>query len=173
MEFKLEQALEILERTPTVIALFLKNIDSNWVNSNEGNDSWSPYDIVGHYIHGEKTDWIPRMNIILHDDDKHFIPFDRFAQFNDSEGKTISELLDEFKKLREKNIQSLKAAALTENHLSQKGIHPQFGEVSLRELLAAWVVHDLAHINQVARVMAKQYKEAIGPWKAYMNIVNR
>jgi len=173
MEFKIQEALPILERTPQVVSLLLKNLPDGWIYQNEGGDTWTAFDIVGHYIHGEKTDWIPRMNIILCESDKRFVPFDRFAQFRESEGKTISQLLDEFAALRKENINKLKAVKLDEETLNKKGIHPQFGEVSLKELLSSWVVHDLTHINQITRVMARQYDEAVGPWKAYMGILNR
>ena len=174
MKFDIDKAMPILERTPTIVALLLKNLDHDWIYNNEGQDTWSPFDVVGHYIHGEKTDWIPRLNIILGDqDDKRFVPFDRFAQFNDSKGKSLDELLEEFSRLRSENLEKLKQVKLDEATLSKKGIHPAFGEVTLEELLSSWVVHDLGHINQITRVLAKQYKEAVGPWTAYMGILNR
>jgi hypothetical protein len=173
MNFNLQQALPILERTPSVVATLLKGLAEDWIYSNEGTDTWSPYDVIGHYIHGEKTDWIPRMNIILSDEaDKRFVPFDRFAQFKDSEGKTLDELLNEFAALRAQNINKLKAIMPSEELLNKKGIHPAFGEVTLEQLLASWVVHDLGHISQIVRTMAKQYKDAVGPWTAYMGILN-
>jgi len=173
MEFKIDDALPILERTPHVVSLLLRNLPEGWIYQNEGGETWTAYDVVGHYIHGEKTDWIPRMQIILGDGDKHFVPFDRFAQFRDSKGKTLEQLLDEFASLRKQNIQQLKSIELTGQVLNRKGIHPQFGEVTFKELLSSWVVHDLTHINQITRVMAKQYTEAVGPWKAYMSILNK
>ncbi len=173
MQFNLQKSIQILERTPTVIEKLLDGIDNDWINNNEGPDTWSPYDIVGHLIHGEKTDWIPRMELILSDNpDKHFISFDRFAQFRESKGKTIKQLLSEFSDLRKEGIQQLKAANLTEALLDKKGIHPEFGEVSLRKLLAAWVVHDLGHIHQMARVMAKQYNEEVGLWTKYLTVLH-
>ena len=157
-----------------IVALLLKDLDNDWIYSNEGQDTWSPFDVVGHYIHGEKTDWIPRLNIILGEqDDKRFVPFDRFAQFRDSKGKNLDELLEEFARLRSENLEKLRKVKLDEATLSKKGIHPAFGEVTLEELLSSWVVHDLGHINQITRVLAKQYKEAVGPWTAYMGILNR
>jgi len=173
MEFKIDDALPILERTPHVVSLLLRNLPEGWIYQNEGGETWTAYDVIGHYIHGEKTDWIPRMQIILGDGDKHFVPFDRFAQFRDSKGKTLEQLLDEFASLRKQNIQQLKLIELTGQVLNRKGIHPQFGEVTFKELLSSWVVHDLTHINQITRVMAKQYTEAVGPWKAYMSILNK
>jgi hypothetical protein len=173
MEFNIQSALQILERTPAVITTMLLNLDEQWVMSNEGGESWSAFDIVGHYIHGEKTDWIPRMNIILNKDpDKHFIPFDRFAQFADSRGKSLNQLLDEFAILRSQNIKQLISAEFTHEVLTRTGIHPKFGEVTLKQLLAAWVVHDLTHIYQISRVMAKQYEIEVGPWKEYLGVLN-
>jgi len=173
MEFLLDEALGILERTPLVVSQLLKNLPDSWIYQNEGGDSWNIFDVIGHYIHGEKTDWIPRMKIILGEGDKHFVPFDRFAQFKDSKDKSLDQLLDEFATLRKQNLDELRSIMPNEEMLDLKGIHPHFGEVSLRELLSSWVVHDLTHINQIARVMAKQYEEAVGPWKAYMGILNR
>ena len=174
MKFNIDKAMPILERTPTIVTMLLKHLDNDWIYNNEGPDTWSPFDVVGHYIHGEKTDWIPRLNIILGDqDDKRFVPFDRFAQFRDSKGKSLDELLDEFARLRNENIDKLKKVKLDEATLSKKGIHPAFGEVTLEQLLSSWVVHDLGHISQITRVLAKQYKEAVGPWTGYMGILNR
>lgn len=174
MNFNIQKAMPILERTPAIVAMLLKDLDNEWIYSNEGGDTWSPFDVVGHYIHGEKTDWIPRLNIILGEqDDKRFVPFDRFAQFRDSKGKTLDELLDEFAALRKENLEKLRQVTLNEETLSKKGIHPAFGEVTLEHMLASWVVHDLAHIHQITRVLARQYTEAVGPWTAYMTILNR
>jgi hypothetical protein len=174
MKFNIDKAMPILERTPAIVTMLLKDLDNDWIYNNEGQDTWSPFDVVGHYIHGEKTDWIPRLNIILGEqDDKRFVPFDRFAQFRDSKGKSLDELLDEFTRLRSENIDKLKKVTLDESTLSKKGIHPAFGEVTLEQLLSSWVVHDLGHISQITRVLAKQYKEAVGPWTEYMGILNR
>ncbi len=172
MDFKLDNTIEILERTPGVIEDLLKGLSPEWVMNNEGNDTWSPYDILGHLIHGEKTDWIVRMDIILsHSDDKTFQPFDRFAQFEQSKGKTLQQLIDEFKELRKHNIAILISKKISDSTLNKTGIHPAFGTVTLSQLLSTWVVHDLSHIAQIARVMAKQYKTAVGPWQAYLPIL--
>jgi len=172
MEFNIQSALQILERTPFVIETMLQDLEEQWTHTNEGGDSWSAFDIVGHYIHGEKTDWVPRMNIILDDDaEKHFVAFDRFAQFSDSKGKTLNQLLNEFKVFRAKNIDQLKLKGLTEDLLNRTGVHPTFGNVTLRQLLSAWVVHDLTHIYQVSRVMAKQYEIEVGPWKEFLGVL--
>lgn len=172
MQLNLNKSLEILERTPAVIEVLLSGLSEEWVNCNEGPQTWSPFDIVGHLIHGEKTDWIPRMEIILSDNaDKTFEPFDRFAQFQESRGKTLPELLDEFKAIRKANIERLRSKNLSKNDLEREGIHPAFGRVSLKQLLSTWVVHDLNHIAQISRVMAKQYAEEVGPWKEYLRIL--
>jgi len=169
MNFTIEKSIEILERTPAVLNTLLQGISAEWTSNNEGEETWSVYDIIGHFIHGEKTDWIPRAEIILSDKpDKAFVPFDRFAQFKESKGKSLQLLLDEFTMLRIQNIETLCRANLTINDLDKTGIHPAFGDVTLRQLLATWTAHDLNHIAQIARVMAKQYKEETGPWVAYI-----
>ena len=152
----------------------LNGLSDEWLYSNEGEHTWSPYDIIGHLVHGEKTDWIVRAKIILSDnEDKIFVPFDRFAQENDSKGKTIQELLEEFETLRNQNLQELETLNITESDFIKKGMHPELGEVSLKQLLATWTVHDLGHIAQIARVMAKQYSTEVGPWNAYLGILKR
>jgi DinB superfamily len=173
MLFNINESLKILERTPGILENLLTGLDEEWIFSNEGKDTWSPYDVIGHLIHGEKTDWIPRMKIILNEENKQFIPFDRFAQFENSKGKTMTELLGEFKRLRTENLRILGEISLTEEKLDRKGIHPEFGEVTLRQLLATWVVHDLGHLCQISRVMAKQYGGEIGPWVKYFSIFNK
>jgi uncharacterized damage-inducible protein DinB len=174
MLFNIDESLEILERTPFVLITLLNNLDEKWTSNNEGENTWSPYDVIGHLIHGEKTDWIPRMMIILgEDDNKNFVPFDRLAQFEESRGKSLAELLDEFKKRRRESLIKLKLIILNEELLEKHGIHPEFGEVTLKQLLATWVVHDLAHLCQITRVMAKQYGREIGPWIKYFSIFNK
>lgn len=172
MDFTLNKSIDILERTPKVLELMLKNLSDEWTMKNEGEETWSPYDILGHLIHGEQTDWITRTKIILNDSgDKAFKPFDRFAQFKESKGKSLTGLLEEFKEERNKNLKFLKRLNLSEEDLDRTGIHPKFGEVTMRQLLAAWTIHDLNHIAQIARVMSKQYKEAVGPWVEYLSIL--
>ncbi|MFN8295083.1 MAG: DinB family protein [Chitinophagales bacterium] len=174
MDFNLQKSLEILQRTPDTLFALLLNISSDWTTSNEGGDTCSVYDIIGHLIHGERTDWIPRIEIILSDKtDKTFTSFDRFAQFEESKGKTIAALLAEFKSLREKNIKHLQSLHLTKNDYKRNGVHPVFGEVTLEQLVATWTVHDLNHIAQITRVMAKQYKSATGPWIEYLPILKQ
>lgn len=173
IEFKIEDAITILERTPRVMETLLSGLPDEWIENNEGGASWSPYDVVGHLINGEKTDWIPRMQIILDDSvDKHFIPFNRFAQFERSKGKTLQQLIAEFKTIREKNISILKSATINETMLRKTGIHPEFGAVTLKQLLATWVAHDLSHLSQITRVLAKQYKTEVGPWTKYLSLLS-
>ena len=171
MKFDRERSVQILSRTPLVLETLLDGLDHQWIYANEGPDTWSAFDIMGHFIEGEKTDWIPRMQIILSNaPDKKFQKFDRFKQFEESKGKNISQLIAEFKKLREENLKILADTTLDEKTLSMTGIHPEFGDVTLRQLLSTWVTHDLAHLLQVSRVMAKQYKEEIGPWTKYFSV---
>ncbi len=172
MEFNITESIQILTKTPSVISNLLKDLPETWIKTNEGVDTWSPYDVVGHLIHGEKTDWIPRALIILSEnEDKAFVPFDRFAQLKNSSSRTLKQLLAEFEELRAQNIQKLQALSIDEQTLERKGIHPEFGEVTLKQLLATWVVHDLGHINQITRVMAKNYKIEVGPWTKYLAIL--
>jgi hypothetical protein len=172
MNFNLEKSIEILERTPAVLHAMLQHISDDWVLHNEGGETWSVYDVVGHLIHGEKTDWLPRAEIILSEKaNKTFESFDRFAQFVESKGKSLPALLDEFTILRKKNIELLRSKKISDKDLDKKGIHPAFGEVTLSQLFSTWVVHDLNHLGQISRVMAKQYKSAVGPWIAYLRVL--
>ena len=173
MDFQMNAAIQVLQRTPDVLSAMLRGLDEEWTHTNEGGDTWTAYDIIGHYIHGEKTDWITRTRILLSDaEQKAFTPFDRFAQFNNSKGQSLEALLDEFKLLRQQNLEELNKVTFTEQLLDRTAIHPKFGTVTLRQLLAAWVVHDLTHIYQVTRVMAKQYDAAVGPWKEFLGVLN-
>ena len=172
MEFQLDQAVNILGRTPATLNSLLRDAPAEWTNGNEGPDTWSPYDVLGHLVHGEETDWIPRVRMILDfGESRAFEPFDRFAQFEKSKGKTIADLLDEFDSLRKSNLSVLARMNIAPNQLTMRGTHPSLGTVSLRDLLATWVAHDLSHIAQAARVMCKQYSEAVGPWKEYLPIL--
>ena len=172
MNFSLKYSLEILERTPKVLSTLLSGLSDEWTMQNEGEESWSPFDVLGHLIHGEKTDWIPRMRHILElGTSEPFAPFDRFAQFEESKGKTLSMLSDEFTRLRQENLRIFNNTPLDEDALEKKGIHPAFGEVTLRQMLATWTVHDLGHIAQISRVMAKQYSLEVGPWIAYLGVL--
>ena len=172
MEFKLEHVTEILRRTPTTLDSLLHDLPESWLVHNEGPDTWSPYDIVGHLIHGDETDWIPRAKIIVeHGETRPFEPFDRVAMFEKSKGKSIADLLDTFARLRDENLHELQKLNLTAELLAKRGMHPELGVVTLKQLLATWVAHDLGHIRQVVRVMAKQYRDEVGPWKAYLSIL--
>ena len=172
MEFKLEQAVEVLQRTPATLNSLLRGLSEQWLAQNEGPETWSPYDVIGHLIHGDKTDWIPRAKIILeHGEARAFEPFDRVAMFEESKGKSIVELLDTFAQLRAEKLRELQSMNLTSDLLDKRGRHPELGVVTLRQLLSTWVVHDLGHIRQVVRVMSKHYREAVGPWKAYLSIL--
>lgn len=173
MKYSIERSIEILERTPMVLKELLMDINEDWLMGNEGPETFSPYDVVGHLIHGEKTDWVTRAKIVLeHGTSVPFTPWDRFAQFEESKGKSITTLLVEFTAARNANIAWLRLMNLTEADLDKKGIHPVLGEVTLRNLLSTWVVHDLTHIAQITRVMAKQYKEEIGPWAEFFRILS-
>lgn len=174
MEFDLNRAVEILERTPATFRAFLGGLPEDWTSPNEGPETFSAFDNLGHLIHGERTDWIPRAQIILAQGaNRTFEPFDRFAQYRESKGKSVAQLLDEFEALRAQNLTTLRSWNLTDRELALEGEHPSLGPVTLRQLLSAWVVHDLGHVAQTSRVMAKQYREAIGPWTAYLPIVTR
>ena len=174
MELQLEHVNDILRRTPSTLNLLLRDLPEAWMMSNEGPDTWSPYDVVGHLIHGEETDWIPRAKMILEDgESRAFTPFNREAMFEKSKGKSINELLNTFARLRAESLKQLDELNLTSEMLEKRGLHPELGSVTLSQLLSTWVVHDLSHIGQIARVMSKQYSEAVGPWKAYLPVLTR
>lgn len=173
MDFSIEKSISILEKTPAVLHELLFDTPEEWVMINEGNETWSPYDIIGHLLHGERKDWIKRLEIILsNNDEKKFTPYDRFAQFNESKGKEMKTLLNEFEILRTKNIEILKSINISEEKYEWIGVHPVFGNVTLKNLIATWVVHDLDHLAQISRVMAHQYRNEVGPWKEYLRILN-
>ena len=173
MTFDLHRSIEILERTPSVLDRLLRGLPDHWSRVNEGGETWSAYDVVGHLIHGERTDWMERLRKCLSADagQKNFRPFDRTAMFNESVGRTVEELLDEFALLRMKNVAALRTMGLKSADFDRTGVHPSFGTVTLRQLLSTWVAHDMDHLQQIARVMAKQYKEEVGPWKEYLRIM--
>jgi hypothetical protein len=172
MKYNVEDSINILRRTPYVLDTLLRGLPDGWLDSNEGENTWSPYDVLGHLIHGERTDWIARLEIILLESgEKKFKPFDRFAQFEESKGKSMHELLDEFKIVREKNLQIFISKRISEKEFDRTAIHPAFGEVHLSNLLSTWVVHDLDHIFQIVRVMSHQYNTEVGPWKQYLRIL--
>lgn len=174
MRFQISHALAILERTPATFRAFLGGLPEAWTAPNEGPGTFSAFDNVGHLIHGERTDWIPRARIILEQgENRTFEPYDRFAQVRESQGKTLMVLLDEFESLRAENLATLRGWQLTDEQLALSGEHPALGTVTLEQLLATWVAHDLGHLAQTARVLAKQYRDAIGPWRAYLPVMDR
>jgi len=173
MKFDIQKSIAILERTPSVLRTLLEGLDDEWIMNNEGPETFSPYDVIGHLIHGEKTDWTARTKRILEfGATKEFDKYDRFAQYTESKGKTLTQLFDEFELLRKDNMVWLRSLKLSEEDLDKKGTHPVLGEVTLRNLLSTWVVHDLTHIAQVTRVMAKQYKGEMGPWPEFFRILS-
>jgi len=173
METKLSEAMQILERGPGTVDQMLRGLPDEWVRATEGGDTWSCYDVVGHLIHGEVTDWLPRARIILeHGESRTFEPFDRLAQLKEDRTQPIERLLDRFKEVREQNLNALRGMHLSSEDLSRTGIHPADGIVTLSQLISAWAVHDLTHISQISRVLAKQYETEVGPWKAYLGVLN-
>lgn len=173
MGFDLEQAITVLERTPTSLRAMLAGLAPAWVRGDEGPGTWSPCAVIGHLIHGEKTDWIPRARIILEQGQgRPFDPFDREAMLREPQDRSLEALLDEFTRRRGESLATLRDWKLTPADLARRGTHPALGPVTLAQLLAAWVVHDLDHVTQVARVMAKQYTEAVGPWRAYLSVLD-
>jgi hypothetical protein len=171
-EFHLDESVAVLTRTPATLDALLRGMPDLWVRRNEGNDTWSAFDIVGHLIFGERTDWIPRARIILQQGEtRAFDPFDRFAQFKESQGKSLEQLLDEFARLRKENLAALRTLNLQPEDLKRRGKHPELGVVTLAELLATWAMHDLTHLHQLSRVMASQYRQTVGPWSAYLGVL--
>lgn len=172
MEQNLELTLALLSRTPAALDALLRGLPEAWTHANEGEKTWSPYDIVGHLIHGERTDWIPRAQRILQfGEAKPFEKFDRTAQERESRGKSLPELLEEFAKLRAENLEKLRGMKLRAADLERRGMHPALGPVTLGQLIASWPVHDMTHLHQLARILAHQYKDAVGPWVAYMGVL--
>jgi len=176
-EFSLPEAIAVLTRTPATVNALLRGLPDIWVLRNEGrgnetSDTWSAFDIVGHLIVGERTDWMPRLRIILENGEaRPFDPFDRLAQFKETQGKSLEQLLDEFARLRKENLAALRALNLEPEDFTRSGMHPTLGVVTLSELLATWAVHDLTHLHQLSRVMAHQYRAAVGPWRAYLGVL--
>ena len=167
----LDDLIAVLERTPATLTALLDGLPEVWVTATEGEGTWSPFDVVGHLIHGERTDWIPRARHILAGESRPFETFDREAQFSESRGQSISQLLETFARLRRENLETLRGFALRSDDLLRGGVHPELGEVKLGQLLATWVVHDLDHLGQMARTMAKVYGTTVGPWSAYLSIL--
>ena len=171
-EFSLADAIAVLTRTPATLDALLRGLPNIWVRRNEGNDTWNAFDIVGHLISGERTDWMPRVGIMLENGEaRPFDPFDRFAQLKESQDKSLEQLLDDFARLRRENLAALQALNLQHEDLTRRGRHPALGVVTLSELLATWAVHDLTHVHQLSRVMAHQYRDTVGPWRAYLGVL--
>jgi hypothetical protein len=171
--FVMEEAVAILARTPATLDALLRGLPDGWIVAHEGRETWSPFDVIGHLIHGERTDWVPRAKIILeHGEARAFDKFDRFAQFAVFEGRTLTSLLDELATLRQENLRELATLRLTNADLDRRGRHPELGVVTLRQLLATWVTHDLDHVVQISRVLARQYSDEVGPWRAYLRIIS-
>ncbi len=174
MNYDFDSAKSLLARTPSTLDSWLRALPEEWLRLNEGDLTWSAYDILGHFIHGEKTDWVPRARIILtRAESVGFPPFDRFAQFAEGSDASMTERLDEFARLRQANLETLDALRITPEQMAWTGVHPEFGQVTLRQLLATWIVHDQSHLGQIARVLAKGYASEVGPWRAYIPILGR
>ncbi|KYG85686.1 hypothetical protein AWW67_00115 [Roseivirga seohaensis] len=174
MEFDLEKTISILSQTPSTLAAMLNELPDEWLQKNEGGDSWSPINVISHLIHGEQTDWIERVKIILSDEkEKNFKTFDRAASIQSNGDKSIKELTAEFNYQRNQSLDYIKSLHLSDKDFLKTGVHPEFGEVTLKQLLATWAVHDLGHIAQISRVMAKQYTHEVGPWINYLSILTR
>jgi len=172
VEHNLQNTIALLARTPLALDALLRDLPESWTLRNEGEGTWSPFDIIGHLIHGERTDWLPRARRVLQlGESRPFDSFDRWAQTRESEGKSLAQLLDEFARLRSENLAALKAMNLQPKDLESRGRHPELGAVTLSELLATWAAHDLTHLHQLARVMAHQYREAVGPWSKYLGVL--
>lgn len=173
MEQNLELTIALLARTPAAIDALLRDLPEAWIFRNEGEGTWSAFDVVGHLIHGELTDWMPRARMILQSGESQpFPPFDRLAQAHECQGKSLPQRLDEFAALRSANLRELRSLHLRNDQLGFRGIHPAFGAVTLSELLATWATHDLTHLHQLSRVLAHQYREAVGPWSAYLGVLH-
>lgn len=174
MNYEPKAAVAVLSRTPSTLRSMLSGLPDAWLMNNEGPDTWSPYDVVGHLVHGDRSDWTQRAALILEQgENRTFTPFNRTAMYEESKGKTIDDLLQEFAELRDANLGLFASWELDDDKLALTGIHPKFGTVTLRQLLSTWVAHDLSHIAQISRVMAKQYRDEIGPWREFLPIMER
>jgi hypothetical protein len=173
MEHNLEHTVSLLARTPAALDALLRDLPETWTLRNEGENTWSAFDVVGHLIHGDRTDWMPRAKMILQfGETRAFEPFDRWGQARESEGKSLGQLLDEFARLRRESLAELRSLSLRPEDLARRGRHPALGVVTLSELLATWAAHDLTHLHQISRVMAHQYRDAVGPWSKYLGVMH-
>jgi hypothetical protein len=172
LTFHLDHTIALLERTPGTLAALLRDLPDDWSRANEGAQTFSSYDVVGHLIHGERTDWMVRARIILEQgESRPFERYDRFAQEKESAGRPLGALLDEFERLRHENLESLRRLNLGPSDLDRRGTHPILGTVTLRQLLATWAVHDLTHMHQISRAMAHQYRDQVGPWTVFLGVL--
>jgi hypothetical protein len=172
MENTLPEIMPLLERTPAALNALLRDMPAIWTLRNEGTDTWTAFDVVGHLVHGEHADWMPRVRMILQSGESQtFVPFDRWAQERESRGKSLQQLLDEFASLRSANLADLRGLNLSAEQLHLRGNHPELGLVTLAQLLSTWVVHDLTHLHQLSRIMAYQYRDAVGPWSKYLGVL--
>lgn len=172
MPANIQDTIALLSRTPATFDALLRGLPERWTLRNEGENTWTPYGVVGHLVHGEQTDWLPRVRRIMqHGESKPFEPFDRTAQERESKGKSLGQLLDDFARLRGDNIRELRAMNLKPEDFEKRGMHPALGSVTLSELLATWAAHDMTHLHQVARIMAHQYRDAVGPWSKYLGVL--
>lgn len=173
MDHNLPHTISLLSRTPAILNTLLRDLPEAWTLRNEGENTWSAFDVVGHLIHAERTDWMPRARMILQfGETKPFEPFDRWGQERESQGKSLPQLLDEFARLRSENLTELRSLNLRPDDLDRRGRHPALGAVTLSELLATWAAHDLTHLHQISRVMAHQYRDAVGPWSAFLGVLH-
>ena len=172
MEHNLQHTVSLLARTPAAFNALLRGLPVTWTFRNEGENTWSAFDVIGHLIHGERTDWMPRLRLVLQfGETRTFEPFDRWAQLRENQGKSLDQLLDEFARLRAENLNELRALNLRPEDLELRGRHPALGVVTLSGLLATWAAHDLTHLHQISRIMAHQYREAVGPWSKYLGVL--
>lgn len=172
MEHNLEMTTALLARTPTTLNAMLRDLPDPWIQANEGEKTFSAFQVVGHLAHGERADWMPRVKMILeYGESRAFVPFDRFAQDRESAGKSLPQLLDEFAELRAKNLDEIRSLGITDQQLQLRGKHPRLGAVTLGNLLATWAAHDMTHLHQLARIMAHQYREAVGPWTVFLGVL--
>jgi hypothetical protein len=173
MQHNLQHTVSLLTRTPAALNALLRDLPETWTFGNEGENTWSAFDVLGHLISGERTDWMPRVRIVLQfGETQTFEPFDRWGHLRESQGKSLGQLLDEFARLRAENLGELRSLNLQQEDLERRGSHPSFGGVTLSALLATWAAHDLTHLHQISRVMAHQYREAVGPWSAYLGVLH-
>jgi hypothetical protein len=168
----LADTIALLQRAPSTFNALLRDIPDSWTRRNEGGNTWTAFDVIGHLVHGERTDWMPRIHRILRDGEgKPFDPFDRFAQKRESEGKSLVNLLDEFAALRAENLKQLRSLNLKPDDFERRGRHPALGAVTLSNLLATWAAHDMTHLHQVSRILAHQRREAVGPWNKFLGVL--